>query len=250
MANIYDMADTWNDAGTAFTAIKMDVTDTASDAASRLLELQVGGADRFYVDKSGYAYTTRIVKVGDDSTYWSGFIVGDEPSVTATNVTVASFSRSGTNGVFSLSGPVTLSVEGAGILAQRNGTSAQTFRVYNTYTDASNYERGFMKWNSNVLEIGTEAAGTGTARDVQIKSANPSISGSTLVDLIQGNATIRFFGGGFYPAASGIMLGRSSNPWNNAYLDGTIIMSNLPTSDPVNAGQLWNDSGTLKISAG
>ena len=29
-----------------------------------------------------------------------------------------------------------------------------------------------------------------------------------------------------------------------------VIMSNLPTSDPSNAGQLWNDSGTLKISAG
>ena len=27
-------------------------------------------------------------------------------------------------------------------------------------------------------------------------------------------------------------------------------MSNLPTSDPTNAGQLWNDSGTLKVSAG
>ena len=29
-----------------------------------------------------------------------------------------------------------------------------------------------------------------------------------------------------------------------------VIMSNLPTSDPNNAGQLYNDSGTLKISAG
>jgi len=29
-----------------------------------------------------------------------------------------------------------------------------------------------------------------------------------------------------------------------------VIMSNLPTSDPANAGQLYNDSGTLKISAG
>jgi hypothetical protein len=29
-----------------------------------------------------------------------------------------------------------------------------------------------------------------------------------------------------------------------------VIMSNLPTSDPSVAGQLWNDSGTLKISAG
>lgn len=29
MANIYDMADTWNDAGTIFTALKMNVTDAS-----------------------------------------------------------------------------------------------------------------------------------------------------------------------------------------------------------------------------
>ena len=29
-----------------------------------------------------------------------------------------------------------------------------------------------------------------------------------------------------------------------------IKMANLPTSDPSSAGQLWNDSGTLKVSAG
>ena len=29
-----------------------------------------------------------------------------------------------------------------------------------------------------------------------------------------------------------------------------ILMTKLPTSDPTTAGQLWNDSGTLKISAG
>jgi len=29
-----------------------------------------------------------------------------------------------------------------------------------------------------------------------------------------------------------------------------VMMTNLPTSDPSTAGQLWNDSGTLKISAG
>ena len=29
-----------------------------------------------------------------------------------------------------------------------------------------------------------------------------------------------------------------------------VLMPNLPTSNPSVAGQLWNDSGTLKISAG
>jgi len=32
--------------------------------------------------------------------------------------------------------------------------------------------------------------------------------------------------------------------------DGNVIMGGLPTSDPNTAGQLWNDSGTLKVSAG
>ena len=30
----------------------------------------------------------------------------------------------------------------------------------------------------------------------------------------------------------------------------TVVFNNLPTVDPVNAGQLWNDGGTMKISAG
>jgi hypothetical protein len=30
----------------------------------------------------------------------------------------------------------------------------------------------------------------------------------------------------------------------------TVVFNNLPTVDPVNAGQLWNDGGTLKVSAG
>ena len=31
---------------------------------------------------------------------------------------------------------------------------------------------------------------------------------------------------------------------------GIVKFTGLPTSDPVVAGQLWNDAGTLKVSAG
>ena len=31
---------------------------------------------------------------------------------------------------------------------------------------------------------------------------------------------------------------------------GKVMATDLPTSDPNNEGQLWNDSGTIKISAG
>lgn len=57
-------------------------------------------------------------------------------------------------------------------IEQRNSTNAQTFNIYNTYTDASNYERGFMKWSGNELEIGTQSLGTGAARSVGIYSNN------------------------------------------------------------------------------
>jgi hypothetical protein len=53
MAFIYDLTDTWNAGGTTFNAIRMNVTDTASAAESRLISLQVGGAERFGVDKAG-----------------------------------------------------------------------------------------------------------------------------------------------------------------------------------------------------
>ena len=32
--------------------------------------------------------------------------------------------------------------------------------------------------------------------------------------------------------------------------NASISMTALPTSDPVVAGRLWNDAGTLKVSAG
>ena len=65
----------------------------------------------------------------------------------------------------------------SGILEQRFTTLPQSFRVYNTYTDASNYERGIFSWTDvgNTLTIGTQAAGTGTARNVNIAAAGGTV---------------------------------------------------------------------------
>jgi len=54
--------------------------------------------------------------------------------------------------------------DAAGALADRNGVNAQSFRIYNTFTDASNYERLGLTWASNVMRLGSANAGTGTAR--------------------------------------------------------------------------------------
>lgn len=54
----------------------------------------------------------------------------------------------------------------ANTLALRNGANAQTFQVYNTYTDGSNYELFTASWSviSNTFVLGTDKAGTGSFR--------------------------------------------------------------------------------------
>lgn len=56
MSYLYDLTDTWNASGTVFNAIKMNVTNTASAAGSKLVVLQVGSTDRFSIDKDGNGY--------------------------------------------------------------------------------------------------------------------------------------------------------------------------------------------------
>jgi hypothetical protein len=62
--------------------------------------------------------------------------------------------------------------EGTNTISQRNGTNPQTLEVYNTYTDASNYERFAIRWNSNTLDLETQAAGTGVKRPIRVYSAS------------------------------------------------------------------------------
>jgi len=100
----------------------------------------------------------------------------------------------------------------ANTLAQRNGTAAQTSRIYNTFTSDTNFERAKIEWASNILRIGTEKGSAGgTARDMELQT-----DGTTRI-------TVK--------------------------ASGAIIFSGIPTSNPNVAGQLWNDGGTLKISA-
>ena len=167
MANvpISNLTTTWNNVSTTFTGIKLNVTDTASAAGSLLIDLQVGGSSKFKVSKTGEVswstFTGSLTSRGVECSPTSSFLLLNDatPRVVFGGSVLKNASLSlGTSEVLQ---------EAANTLAQRNGVNAQTFRLYNTFTDASNYERGFMRWNTNVLEIGTEKAGTGSARNLQ-----------------------------------------------------------------------------------
>lgn len=134
---LFNMSQTWNAGAVTFDADDLNITDTASASASRVLRRRVGGTEVFSVRKD-----SRIM-------FGAGYL---EPSTLA------------------LGGNTFVVSSAANVLALRNSTSAQTFLVNNTYTDASNYERGKLEWASNVFRIGTEAAGTGTARNVELQT--------------------------------------------------------------------------------
>ncbi len=65
--------------------------------------------------------------------------------------------------------------DAAGILAQRNGTNAQTSRLYGTYTDGSNYRRVAISMTTGgVASIAPEGAGTGASGNVLHISGLPT----------------------------------------------------------------------------
>lgn len=68
---------------------------------------------------------------------------------------------------------------GVGSRTQYAFTKSRQFWLYNSSPatqDASNFERGFMRWNANTLEIGTEAGGTGTQRQLSFPLGTATVS--------------------------------------------------------------------------
>jgi hypothetical protein len=139
---------------------------------------------------------------------------GSSQNALATALTIAS--DKGTT----FGGNATLYGDAANTLAQRNSTNAQTFNVYNTYTDASNYERGVFKWSSNVLQIGVEFAGTGVARSLAIPT-----NGAASIPALALTGT-PFSGGNGTTTKPQLLVeptGATSTGWNTA---GTLIGAN------------------------
>lgn len=165
---VLDLSQTWNNAGVTFTGLKFNVTDTTSAAGSLLIDLQSGGSSVFSVLESGRALLPTgtsasnlgVAFQGDTDT---GFYV---PSANTLKVATGGSERIEFGATISVTAPVSFggAIYATPALEQRNATTAQTLRVYNTYTDASNYERLSLVPGaaSGWMQIKAETAGTGT----------------------------------------------------------------------------------------
>ncbi len=145
--------------------------------------------------------------------------------------------------------------DAANILAQRNGTNSQEFRVYNTRTNASNYERLKIAWETNVLVIGTEAEGTGSDRVLEIATASNLVLKGGLTN------SIRFFTSGterWKMKSTGVFAANSDNAYDiglagtqrprDLFLGSKIELSEMtpPGVGPANTARLYADVSSTK----
>ena len=184
-------------AGTTSTAWSTAGTGLGVNAPSgftgNLLDLQVNGTSRLAVTSAGAINMPAIGFVNEHISFgnangiqingagrWGAKAAGALAwTITNTVFTINSaydfgFSNTSADGTQD----VTLKRDSAGTLAQRNGTNAQTYRLYNTFTSATNFERLNVRWTSNEAILDTEAGGDGgTLRGLKIGSASTSLLG-------------------------------------------------------------------------
>jgi len=189
--SLVSLAQTWNTTGTP-SAFLLNITNTASNSNSRLFDLQVGGSSIFNVRRDGrLQFSSGYIQANDSSILdLNGicFVRNNQGSIKfqngeagAANVAVG-WAVSYGSGNFDLS----FYRDAANVLGQRNGTSAQTFRLYRTFTDESNYERLVLTSSGTTrFSILAEKAGTGSDRQIEV-SFYTSASDPTSTDIASG----------------------------------------------------------------
>jgi len=190
---LVSLTGTWNTTGVA-QGILLNITDTASNSASKLLELQTGGTSRFVVRKDG------AISLGTDHVSPTGLSLSTgalgnaiQTSVSGAAYFLVAASRvnlpaasvfgwvSGT-GLQNVADTI-LARDAANTLAQRNGTNAQTFRLYGTYTDASNGRRlDITSTTAGIFTLTATGNGTGATGNL-LKLTQPILLPASSVTL-------------------------------------------------------------------
>lgn len=188
---------TWSGSGIVFPGIVFNATDTLSAAGTLFLDMQIAGASKFHVDKSGSIYTATNGTVSAPSIVFGGR--GANWGLYSSGASSLSFAMAGVqthqfwndgsiyldgashvselklpiSGFFDFNADTYLYRFAAGIFAQRNGTNAQGHRIYNTWNGTNDeFLTIDFTTSANIATIGTGVAGTGTLRDLRFTANN------------------------------------------------------------------------------
>lgn len=183
---ILNLSQTWNSGATAFTGFAFAATNTASATGSLLFNWLAGGISRFkFIENTGTAsdrrlslfagglcfvdYGTRYV-AGNDNSGYRQWLFHPGTGFAVSSVDYIGFSSQQLN-AHGYAFDIKLYRDAAATLALRDGTAAQTYRIYRSYTDASNYSRWTVKWNTSTAILHAEGAGTGSDGSIAFNDA-------------------------------------------------------------------------------
>ena len=143
-----------------------------------------------------------------------------------------------TLGIGGAFGNAKLTSSAADILDQRNGTNAQEYRLYNTYTDAGNNEYLSFRFVSNNAYIDTQKTGTGSGRNLFIGTNGTSQIGFYATNQIE-------FLTNFSPFTAGTLtVGTSVKPFKDIFLRPS---SSLTPSSNGDVTIEFTDNNTITI---
>lgn len=219
--SILSIAPTWTTNGTYAAPLLVNVTDSGTaNAASKLLDLQVGGSSRLSLNKSG---DLTIANANGSQTL--SVIGGGSLQLAGNTVVGGGLYNTGNAILFGPSSDCVIQSDAADRLALRRAANAQRFSVYRTWSAADNFERGVMSWYDSstndgvagtVLRIGTEKGSVGgTGRDVVLIS-----DGTEVARFLVGTGSA--YTGGIYTQVPGGAIKGVAVGWNTASTLGVV----------------------------
>ena len=229
---------TWNNAGTTFTAWKLNVTNTASAAGSLLLDLQIGGSSQFNVSKTG------VAAFGGTTNSQAGFaLAGANVAGNVVGVAARLADNSGYASIFGtriVANAISGIFDGAGnwgpiltIATNPNGLALRSTDVFGFSNSASSsvagYDASFSRISAGVIGVGTGAQGSVAGG---LQAATLALGGAT----IGGNA-VAITGLVSLTNSAGVFYGSGSRTVFNIGGTGGVAIDN-------------NGAGSLNVSRG
>lgn len=145
-----------------------------------------------------------------------------------------------------------------------NGTNVQELRVYGSYTDDNNYSALRLSASPAIASITASEVTAGSTASLPLAFNSENQVGCNVGDayfILEGTQTLvqntlvrigdldEIENATFFTINS-VTEAVTLSAGDVNLSSFSIRMPLLPTSDPTTAGQVWNDNGTLKISAG
>lgn len=235
-----DLTQTWNNVATTLTGIKLNVTDTASAAASLLMDLQVGGVSRFAATKTGGL----ILPSGSGSVIGAAFFNGTNYTAVSANPSLIRLTDQNID--FSTIG---------GISAGNTFSFSARFGISNS-TGVTFFTTTYFQTNTVQLQAAAElswsSSGTYGTKDVALaRDAAAALAQRNGV-----NAQTHRLYGTYTDGSNYRRLTKTMSTGGVAEIkpegagtgaSGNVLhISGLPTSNP-GPGILWNNLGIVNV---